>query len=84
MAGNKSAPVDVYVVFSSGTYSLNNMNASPSLQGVYVSQEAAMIAANGSGLVQPMPLNYSGAYVFRFAVEASTLTDSLPVTPLPT
>jgi hypothetical protein len=71
MAGNKSAPVDVYVVFSS-------------LQGVYVSQEAAMIAANGSGLVQPMPLNYSGAYVFRFAVEASTLTDSLSVTPLPT
>jgi hypothetical protein len=82
MAGKKSAPVDVYVVFSTVVYGMNA--ASPSLQGVYVSQEAAMIAANGSGLVQPMPLNYSGAYVFRFAVEASTLTDSLSVTPLPT
>jgi hypothetical protein len=71
MAGKKIAPVDVYVVYSTAVYGMSV--ASPSLQGVYVSQEAAMIAANnGSGLVQKVSLNYSGAYVFRFAVVTST------------
>jgi hypothetical protein len=49
------------------------LNRLPSLQGVYVSQEAALTAAdNNPELVQSMALNYSGAYVFRFAVITST------------
>jgi hypothetical protein len=70
MAGKKSAPVDVYVVFSAAMYNLNRL---PSLQGVYASQEAALTAAdNNPEFVQPMALNYSGAYVFCFAVITST------------
>lgn len=60
MAGKKfAAPAQVYVVLGAAMYGMQL-----TLQGVYVSHDAALEAASGDPtLVTSVALNYSDAYV---------------------
>jgi hypothetical protein len=61
MAGKKQAPLSrVYVVLIPALYDMQ----SPMLQGVYVSEHAALEACNNQpGYVHAVDVNYHGAYV---------------------